>query len=368
MFRSRANRTTFLPQDGMRVLIRGYVSLYERDGTLQIYVEELQADGIGALWVAFQQLKEKLEAKGWFAPERKRTLPFFPRVVGIVTSPTGAAFQDLRSVIHRRCPGTRIVLAPASVQGQEAPGEVAAAIHYLNQRSDIEVIIIGRGGGSLEELWAFNTEIVAQAIFTSRLPVVSAVGHETDYSIADWVADCRAPTPSAAAELVVPVLAELEARVVLLRERLKQGMEVYLQRRREQVERLATRSVLQSPRGFLVIRKQELQRLQYNLGLFIQKNLQHKSLQLKILTAQLSALSPLSVLARGYAVCRKPSSGEVVRDQAQVIKGEAIEVLLDVGGLICRVEEGRDKVETLVGVANGDQKGQGGEKKINGWG
>ena len=339
MFRSRASRTGFLPQDGLRVVIRGYVSLYERDGSLQIYVEELQADGIGALWVAFQQLKEKLAAEGLFALERKRALPVFPRVVGIVTSPTGAAFQDLRTVIHRRSPGTRIILAPASVQGQEAPGEILAAIQGLNKRLDVELIIVGRGGGSLEELWAFNTEAVARGVFASRIPVISAVGHETDYCIVDWVADRRAATPSAAAELAVPVSAELEERLALVRGRLSRAMLVYLRRYRERLDILAAQGVLRSPRGFLELRKLELGRLQRQLPLLMRRIITHKQFKFTSCTGQLSALSPLAVLSRGYAVCKKLPSGELIRLNSQVQVGDAVEVTLNQGWLICRVED-----------------------------
>jgi exodeoxyribonuclease VII large subunit len=339
MFRSRSNRTGFLPQDGLRVVIRGYVSLYERDGALQIYVDELQADGVGALWVAFQQLKEKLEAEGLFAPEKKRALPFFPQVVGIVTSPTGAAFQDLRTVIHRRSPGTKIVLAPASVQGQEAPGEIVAAIQGLNRRRDIEVIVVGRGGGSLEELWAFNTEVVARAVHSSRIPVISAVGHETDCCIVDWVADRRAPTPSAAAEIAVPVAAELEGQLVSIRERLSRGVLIYLRRRRDCVDVLAQRGVLSSPRGFLELRKREIVRLQRDLPILMDRIIQNKRLQMVASAGQLSALSPLAVLGRGYAVCKKLPSGELVRFNSQVETGDSVQVSLSQGFLICRVED-----------------------------
>jgi exodeoxyribonuclease VII large subunit len=342
MFRSRASRTGFLPQDGLRVVIRGYVSLYERDGTLQIYVEELQADGIGALWAAFQELKEKLAAEGLFAPERKRPLPAFPRVVGIVTSSTGAAFQDLRTVIHRRSPGTRIILAPASVQGQEAPGEIIAALQRLNKRPEVELIIVGRGGGSLEELWAFNTEAVARAVFASRIPVISAVGHETDYCIVDWVADKRAATPSAAAELAVPVTAELTQWLQTAEERLKRSMRVYLCRRRDQLTVLAAREVLRSPRGLLALRKLELARLKRELSAKMRQILKQKQTLIANSAGQLTALSPLAVLSRGYAVCQKLPSGELVRRSSQVSMGDAVEITLSQGRLICQVEKGID--------------------------
>lgn len=339
MFRSRANRTGFLPQSGMRVVIRGYASLYERDGTLQIYVEELQADGIGALWAAFQELKEKLAAEGLFAPERKRPLPAFPQVIGIVTSPTGAAFQDLRTVIHRRSPGTRIILAPASVQGQEAPSEIAAALQRLNKRPEVELIIVGRGGGSLEELWAFNTELVARGVFASQIPVISAVGHETDYCIVDWVADKRAATPSAAAELAVPVTAELAQWLQEAQERLNRSMRVSLQRQRERLTALDTREVLRSPRSLLALRKLELIRLQRELPALMCRILEQKQALMTNLAGQLTAMNPLAVLNRGYAVCHRLPSGELVRSATQVQAGDAVTITLNQGQLVCRVED-----------------------------
>lgn len=238
MFKSRAERVRFVPQDGMKVLVRGSIRIYERDGNIQLYAEEMQPSGVGALYLAYEQLKERLGQEGLFAPERKKPIPRYPRRVGIVTSPTGAAIKDILKVMHRRNPQVSWVLAPAAVQGELAPKEVARAIGWLNRYSQVDVIIVGRGGGSLEELWAFNTEEVARAIAASGIPVISAVGHETDVTIADMVADLRAPTPSAAAELAVPVWLELKADLEQLEQRLRNTMNLQIQRKRQRLEGL----------------------------------------------------------------------------------------------------------------------------------
>ena len=217
MFRSSAQRLKFLPQDGMRVIVRGRVSLYEWDGQYQLYVDDLQPDGVGALNLAYEQLKEKLSKEGLFAPERKKTLPRYPMRVGVVTSPTGAAVRDIINVLSRRFPLAQIILQPVQVQGADAPGQIADAIRLFNEKKAADVLIVGRGGGSLEELWAFNEEEVARAVAASEIPVVSAVGHETDFTICDFAADLRAPTPSAAAELCVPDAQGELARVQMLR-------------------------------------------------------------------------------------------------------------------------------------------------------
>ena len=240
MFRSRAERVRFTPQDGMKVLVRGSIRIYERDGTIQLYAEEMQPSGVGALYLAFEQLKERLGQEGLFAPERKKAIPRYPRRIGIVTSPTGAAIKDILKVMFRRNPQISWILAPAAVQGELAPKEVAQAIARLNRHSQVDVIIVGRGGGSLEELWAFNTEEVARAIAASGIPVISAVGHETDVTIADMVADLRAPTPSAAAELAVPVWLELKSDLKGLEDRLHSTMSSQLQRKRQRLDSLKT--------------------------------------------------------------------------------------------------------------------------------
>jgi len=345
MFRSRAVRVNFLPQNGLQVVVRGYVSVFERDGGLSFYVEELQADGAGALWVAFQNLKARLEAEGLFAPQAKRPLPFFPRVVGIVTSPYGAAFHDLKTIIHRRAPGTRIILAPSAVQGQQAPSEIVSALAQLNAIPEVEVIIVGRGGGSLEELWAFNTEMVARAIRASRVPVISAVGHETDFTIADLAADRRAPTPSAAAEMVVPVQSELMRQVKLQQMRLFKAMQQRLSRCQERLKQVSQRRVLLSPYGFLQLRQQLLDSQQRMLERSMQQRLFLYRQRLGALSRQLDALSPLAVLGRGYAVCRRFPGQEIIFSYQQVEEGQKVEVWLKEGWLLCEVTDRGGRAE-----------------------
>lgn len=339
MFRSRISRVGFLPQNGLRAVVKGYVSVFERDGGLTFYLDELLADGVGSLWASFQQLKERLESEGLFAAEKKRPLPFFPRVVGIATSPTGAAFQDMKTIIRRRCPASRIVLAPTIVQGPQAPAEIAAAVERLNLHPEVEVIIVGRGGGSLEELWAFNTEEVARAIRRSRLPVISAVGHETDVSISDLAADMRAATPSAAAEMVVPVLNDLLRQLTDLRSRFTAAFDQTLRQKREKLDSLAGRQVLKSPRGFLELRSRLLQQSTEQLKNAVQRILRFDRERMGSLANHLSALSPLSVLSRGYAVCLTLPNRELATSYLQFSTGDMVEVLLGQGGLICEVKE-----------------------------
>ena len=242
MFRSSAQRLKFLPQDGMRVIVRGRVSLYERDGQYQLYVDDLQPDGVGALNLAYEQLKEKLSKEGLFAPERKKTLPRYPMRVGVVTSPTGAAVRDIINVLSRRFPLAQIILQPVQVQGADAPGQIADAIRLFNEKKAADVLIVGRGGGSLEELWAFNEEEVARAVAASEIPVVSAVGHETDFTICDFAADLRAPTPSAAAELCVPDAQGELARVQMLRHSVFQLVQRRMESEQQRLDTLSARA------------------------------------------------------------------------------------------------------------------------------
>lgn len=251
MFRSANQNLKFQPEDGMEVIASGYVSLYESRGQYQLYVQDLQPEGIGALHIAFEQLKEELQKKGLFAVEHKQELPQFPQKVGVITSPTGAAIRDILSVIQRRFRGVSVLVAPATVQGDKAASTLVGALEILNQQSDVDVIIIGRGGGSIEDLWPFNEEEVARAIFSSQTPVVSAVGHETDYTISDFVADVRAPTPSAAGELVVSNQKEVNRYVKGLTDSLVQNIEQKLSDCRNQLVNLMERRVFYSLSGSL---------------------------------------------------------------------------------------------------------------------
>jgi exodeoxyribonuclease VII large subunit len=336
MFRTRSRNVRFLPVDGMKVLVRGNLRIYERDGNIQLYAEEMQPSGLGELYLAFEQLKIRLAAEGLFAQELKKPIPPFPRRIGIVTSQTGAALRDIITVMHRRYPGMSWILAPAAVQGESAPAEIARAISLLNLQGNIDVLIVGRGGGSLEELWAFNTEEVARAIAWSRIPVISAVGHETDITIADFVADLRAPTPSAAAELAIPLLHEIKDRLLQLTRSLASGMHSQLQQKRNKVEALAGRASMQNPSWRLAQSRQELDVLAGKLQGSMTGFVADKNGILKLLTAKLDLLSPLAILGRGYSIAYGPK-GNLLHSARDVNLDEEIKVRLSQGSIACRV-------------------------------
>ena len=353
MFRSRCSQLNFLPGNGMSVIVRGYVSVYERDGQYQLYAEELAPDGMGALYAAYCRLKEQLQAEGLFAPEHKKPLPRFPRKVGVVTSQNGAAWHDLVTVMRRRWPGISIVLAPAAVQGEQAPREICAALEMLDRRQDVDLIIVGRGGGSLEELWAFNTVEVARMIFKLRHPVVSAVGHETDYSIADLVADVRAATPSAAAELVAPSHLELENRLRGLQDRLVlAAVHGTLGRRQRQLQEIGERELERSPRRLISERKQELKLLHLQLMNRMQSRRDQVSNRKQVLAEKLDSLSPLAVLKRGYSICRHLASGRLIQSSRAVKEGDLLEVILGEGSLNCQVNKVVSQQGTQIPTAN----------------
>jgi exodeoxyribonuclease VII large subunit len=336
MFRSRTERVRFTPQDGMKVLVRGSIRIYERDGNIQVYVDELQPSGVGALYLAFEQLKQKLAIEGLFEPERKRPIPKHPQKVGIVTSPTGAAIRDILKVMQRRNPQISWILAPAAVQGEQAPKEVAQAIARLNRQNKVDVIIVGRGGGSLEELWAFNTEEVARAIAMSGIPIISAVGHETDVTIADMVADLRAPTPSAAAELAVPVLQELKSNLIELESRLRIGMQAQLQAKRRKVEGLAKIGPLSNPFWRIDQNRQRIDALSDRLTQGMTRFVSDKNGILKLLATKLDLLSPLAILGRGYSLTFGPK-GQILHRIQDINVGEQVQVRLNEGELHCAV-------------------------------
>lgn len=336
MFRSRAATVRFKPENGMSVIAVGAVGIFERDGQYQLYVEDLQPDGVGALHVAFEQLKQRLAAEGLFAPERKRPLPLLPRRVGVVTSLAGAALRDIITVSTRRWPQVSLLVAPVAVQGEEAPPQIARAIAALNRVPDVDVIIVGRGGGSLEELWAFNDETVARAIFQSRAPVVSAVGHETDYTIADFVADLRAPTPSAAAECVVPDVRELQRQLTAQTARLRSGLRRHYERCRARLDAQLKRPALARPLTGLRQRQQAVDLAVHALAAAHGRLMVDGKARLATLSGRLQALSPLATLARGYAVCQLPD-GTVVRDAGQLRRGDDVKVKLARGAAACRV-------------------------------
>lgn len=354
MFRSRAQSLPFRLEDGLTVLVRGSVGLYEAAGEYQFYVEEVVPAGQGALYLAFEQLKARLAQEGLFA--QKRPLPFFPKTVGLITSPTGAAVRDMISVIRRRNPTVNILLIPAVVQGEEAAPSLCQAIALAQQCPQIDVLIIGRGGGSLEELWAFNEESVARAIFRSRIPTISAVGHETDFTIADFVADYRAPTPSAAAEVAVPELRALKSTLADLRQRAAVALRKRAQHYRERLRLLERSAVLTRPERTLREYRQRVDELLQRAEESTRTRLERLRHRLNMAVAKLDSLSPLATLSRGYAICLRQRTGEIVRDADEVADGERLLVKVARGEIPCRVaRRPRGEAKAVDGAAGVEQ-------------
>lgn len=335
MFRSNAQRLQFQPGHGMEVLVSGYVSVYERDGVYQLYVEQMMAAGAGTLHLAYEKLKKKLEGEGLFDKMNKRSLPFLPRKVGIVTSPTGAAIRDLLSIIHRRNAGISVYVVPAIVQGQEGIASICQSLDVLYQH-DMDVIIVGRGGGSLEELWCFNEEAVVRKIAASPVPIISAVGHETDVTLADFAADVRAATPSMAAEVAVPEKKQLEEVLSLRQRTLEQRFSSLLLHKKQYLEHLASHRLLQKPELLLQDRQQLLDETNEKLEKAIQLILAQKKQEFAARAEKLNALSPLHVLGRGYALCQK-ENGQVVRSASDTAVGERVQIVLEKGCLTASV-------------------------------
>lgn len=336
MFRTQTFNVPFKPQNGMKVIVRGSVRLYQKDGSIQIYVEEMYPSGLGALYLAFEQLKERLAQEGLFSAENKKPIPKYPARVAIVTSPTGAAIKDIVNVAQRRNPCVSLIVIPSAVQGETASKEIAQGIMRANRYGNIDLIIVGRGGGSLEELWSFNTEEVARAIASSTIPVVSAVGHEIDYTISDLVADLRAPTPSAAAELVIPILADLKAGVRYLEDKLHFQMRTTLEKKRRTVEELRTNPVLSRPTWRLEQSRQELDSVSARLQEAITGFINDRSGILKLASAKLDLLSPLQTLGRGYSLAYD-SQGNVIKSVKQVKKGDRVQLRIRDGTVDCEV-------------------------------
>ncbi|WNC17137.1 exodeoxyribonuclease VII large subunit [Brevibacillus brevis] len=382
MFASHNRFLRFLPKDGTKAIVRGSISAYERDGAYQLYAREMQPDGLGSLYLAFEQLKEKLAGEGLFAAERKRPLPRFPKRVGVVTSPTGAAIRDICTTIRRRYPQAEIVLAPAVVQGVEAPASIISAIRIINQQSDIDVLIVGRGGGSIEELWAFNDEQVARAIAASLIPVISAVGHETDVTIADFVADVRAATPTAAAELAVPHYLEWVERVKQLDVRMHRAVHQRLTVQRKRLDQLAGSYAMRQPqrrleeaaerldraqlrmrqsmKRLLAIRRERFERLARQISRYrladqigerrkyamtvrarlderMRRLLSDRQMAFSAQVARLDALSPLKVMQRGFSLVY--AGGKIVKSVDQFASGDELVVRLSDGSATARVEQ-----------------------------
>ena len=345
MFRGVASRVKFDPVDGMQVLVGGEITVYEARGNYQIIVTSIEPRGVGALELAFKQLVEKLKTEGLFDDVHKRVIPEFPRHIGVVTSATGAAIRDILQVTTRRFPGMRVTIYPVRVQGEGSAGEIAEGIRTLNRLGGFDVIITGRGGGSLEDLWAFNEEVVARAIFASEIPVVSAVGHEIDVTISDMVADLRAPTPTAAAELVVPRRVDLEGELLDIARRLRHALQGRVETARAMLRTLGVRVGPQQLKGHIRQLVQRTDDLGTRLGVSVRSLVRHLKERLRGAAGRLDSLSPLKVLERGYSITR--ADGTVLRDAADVETGDVIDTILFRGGLTSRVEsvEKRDGKE-----------------------
>ena len=338
MFRGNAMRLRFRPENGMKVLVTGRISVFPRDGAYQLYCTSLTPDGVGDLYVAFEQLKAKLAAEGLFDPAHKKPLPKFPHRIAIITSGAGAAVMDMLRILGKRYPLSKVMILPVRVQGVEAPAEIAGAIRYANRYRIADLIIAGRGGGSIEDLWAFNDERVARAVFDSEIPVISAVGHEPDVTICDFVADVRAATPSNGAELAAPDQAQLRSQLQTAQTRLLEAMTKQLKLSRQALASLSGKRVLQSPENYLQDKRMQLDYLHQQLIASSQRQVAEKKQRFIHLTASLEAMSPLKVLARGYSVVRA-EDGALIRDASALHTGERIRVQMQKGSLTACVEQ-----------------------------
>ena len=338
MFRSSASKLKFKPENGMRVVVGGRVSVFPRDGQYQIYVDVMEPDGVGALYMAYEQLRAKLEKEGLFAEERKKPLPRFPKRIGIVTSPTGAAIRDMLHITGRRFPSAEIVLYPALVQGADAAASIARGIRYFNTKKSVDLLIVGRGGGSLEDLWAFNEELLVRAVADSALPVISAVGHETDFTLCDFAADLRAPTPSAAAELAVPDTEELLSSLGHMNDRISLAMNRRLARSRDRLGLLSASRMLKDPRAFIDDKRMALAMDEQALYTRMERILAAKRAEFQYKTAKVEALNPLAVVARGYSAVFD-EKGILVKSVSQLAPGDGVSFALTDGRVHARVEK-----------------------------
>lgn len=338
MFNSSAKRLKFMPEDGMKVIARGRVSVYEASGQYQLYVDDMQPDGVGALNLAYEQLKEKLQKEGLFSELHKKPLPPYPEKVGVITSPTGAAVRDIINVLGRRFPYAEIVFCPVLVQGEGAHLQLTNAVNLFNSERAADVIIIGRGGGSIEDLWEFNDEGLARAVYNSEIPVISAVGHETDFTICDFVADMRAPTPSAAAELAVPDANELQYALSALKNRMFLNVSSGIADRRSRLEYLTSKGALKSPDEMLSNRSQRLDTAFSKMLSSYENRISGKKVEFISAATALSKLDPMSVLMRGFAFVSDKSGKNVFSSQS-LAKGDKINVRFHDGSAVCEVKE-----------------------------
>lgn len=343
MFKSQASRLRFRPENGMKVIAMGKITVYPRDGAFQLYCGTMAMDGIGDLYAAFEQLKAKLSAQGLFAPEHKKKLPAIPGTIGIVTSSAGAAVHDMLRILNHRFPLTKVRLLPVRVQGAEAPAEIAAAIRYANHYKLADLLIVGRGGGSIEDLWAFNDERVAYAIYESQIPIISAVGHEPDVTISDYVADLRAATPSNAAELAVPDRAALLQNLDAAGTAMATALSHQLRNARQRLDVLSRSAALSSPTGYLEQRQEQLEHLKSRLIAAQIQMLQRKRNRFVSSTAKLDAMSPLKVLTRGYSIVNA-EDGAILRSVRQTAPERKISVTLSDGSITAIVAEIKEEI------------------------
>lgn len=342
MFKSSAVRLRFRPDNGMKVIAMGKVTVYPRDGAYQLYCAAMAMDGVGDLYAAFEQLKKKLAAQGLFDPAHKKPLPKCPGTIGIVTSSAGAAVHDMLRILRKRYPLTKVRLLPVRVQGAEAPGEIAAAIRYANRYRLADLLIVGRGGGSIEDLWAFNDELVAHAIYESEIPVISAVGHEPDVTISDYVADLRAATPSNAAELAVPDQDALRQNLDAMSSAMASALSRQLKAARQHLNVLSRSPALRSPTGYIEQREKSLELLKNRLIAAQNQSITRKNQRYIAAVSKLDAMSPLKVLTRGYSMAQT-EAGEVLRSVRQVELGERVSVLLSDGKLSATVMDKKEE-------------------------
>ncbi|MBE6700969.1 MAG: exodeoxyribonuclease VII large subunit [Ruminococcaceae bacterium] len=337
MFRSSVSTLKFLPENGMKVVAHGRISLYVKDGSYQLYVDSMEPDGVGALYIAFEQLKAKLEAEGLFSSQYKKPIPKYPAKIGIVTSPTGAAIRDMINVSKRRFPLAEIILFPCLVQGDNAPSQICKGIIYFNTKLPVDTIIIGRGGGSLEELWAFNNEDLARTIFASKIPIISAVGHETDFSISDFVSDLRAPTPSAAAELALPDYRSEQENIFSKHNKISVLLNNKFSNLHTKIDSISMKKCLTSPKNFIDDKRITLDNLSTKLDDKVKVLLDKKGLSMSAVVSKLDALNPLKVISRGYSAVFK-EDGKLVKSIDDVKVGDNID-FTTVGGSVSAVVE-----------------------------
>ncbi len=340
MFRGNNRYLKFELEEGMTVNAHGYVGIYQPRGNYQFYIDQLEPAGKGALYLAFEQLKLKLSQEGLFAVEQKKAIPLLPQKIGVVTSPTGAALRDILAVARRRFRNVSVLIVPSLVQGEQAATQIVRGIEYLNQRADIDLIIISRGGGTIEDLWPFNEEMVARSIFCSPKPIISGVGHESDYTIADFVADLRAPTPSAAAELALSSRLELEKNLTGIYNRLVNAIQFQLANSRGKLSALAGRRVFSNPQELLATQLQNLDDLSRRLELTMERTINKKREKFIFLNGKLEGLSPLKTLSRGYTITSK--SGNIVNSIAVIEQGDLLITRVSDGEILSRVEGKRE--------------------------